>query len=193
VGAPVGRRRRWLGRWAADVCLGHDPSVAHPAPGGQAPSRPGRIRPVPCGAVDFFLAACQGAGLAVGAGALAGAFGRRGALSTILLVLAVVGGAFLFGASLAAEDHPAWPGWPVGAAIAWLSFATVSDFAAGAATRADGGGFIGGVIVFGALVTAGLSVILQPLGLVALVGIVYLGLARRARASRKYEGLRSLR
>jgi hypothetical protein len=143
--------------------------------------------------VDFFLAACQGAGLAVAAGALAGAPGRRGALSTILLVLALVGGAILFGASLAAEDHPAWPGWPVGAAIAWVSFAVVSDFAAGAAARADGGGFIGALIVLAALATAGLSVILQPVGLVALVAIAYLGIARRGRAARKYEGLRSLR
>jgi hypothetical protein len=142
--------------------------------------------------MNFFLAACQGAGLAVAAGAIAGAFGRHG-ISTLLLVVAVIGGAILFGASLAAEDHPAWPGWPVGAAIAWLSFAVVSDFAAGAAARADGGGFIAGLIVLGALATAGLSVILPPLGLVALLAIVYLGVARRGRASRKYEGLRSLR
>ncbi len=143
--------------------------------------------------MDLFLAACQGAGLAVAAGALAGAPGRRGSLSTLLLVAAVIGGAFLFGASLSGEDHPAWPGWPVGAAIAWLSFAVVSDFAAAAASRADGGGFIAALIALAALATGGLSVILQPLGLVALAGIAYLGLARRERASRKYEGLRSLR
>jgi cytochrome c oxidase assembly factor CtaG len=143
--------------------------------------------------MNFFLAACQGAGLAVAAGALAGAPGRRGTISTLLLIAAVIGGAVLFGASLAAEDHPAWPGWPVGAAIAWVSFAVVSDFAAGAAARADGGGFIAGLVVLLALATAGLSVILPPLGLVALAATAYLGAARRERASRKYEGLRSLR
>ena len=143
--------------------------------------------------MDFFLAACQGAGLAVGAGALTGALGRRGTLSNLLLALAVVGGAILFGASLSAEDHPAWPGWPVGAGIAWLSFAVVSDFAEGAAARAEGGGFIAALVALAALATAGLSVIVQPLGLIALAGIVYLGLARRGRAARKYEGLRSLR
>ena len=142
--------------------------------------------------MNFFLAACQGAGLAVAAGAIAGAFGRRG-ISNVLLVAAVIGGAILFGASLAGEDHPAWPGWPIGAGIAWLSFAVVSDFATGAAARADGGGFIGALIVLAALATAGLSVILPPLGLVAVLGIAYLGVARRGRASRKYEGLRSLR
>ena len=143
--------------------------------------------------MHFFLAACQGAGLAVAAGALAGAPGRRGGFANVLLVIAIVGGALLFGASLAAEDHPAWPGWPVGAAIAAGSFYVVSDFAAGAAARAEGGGFIAALIVLAALATAGLSVILQPLGLVALIGTVYLGLARRNRAGRKYEGLRSLR
>ena len=143
--------------------------------------------------MHFFLAACQGAGLAVAAGALAGAPGRRGTLSNVLAIAAVIGGALLFGASLAAEDHPAWPGWPVGALIAAGSFLVVSDFAAGAAARAEGGGFIAALIALGALATAGLSVILPPLGLVALAGIVYLGLARRSRAARKYEGLRTLR
>ena len=102
--------------------------------------------------MHFFLAACQGAGLAVAAGALAGAPGRRGGFANVLLVIALVGGALLFGASL-----------------------------------------IAALIALAALATAGLSVILQPLGLVALIGIVYLGLARRNRAGRKYEGLRSLR
>jgi len=143
--------------------------------------------------MHFFLAACQGAGLAVAVGAIAGAPGRRGGFANFLCALAVIGGALLFGASLAAEDHPAWPGWPVGAVISAFSFFVVSDFAAGAAARADGGGFIAALIVLAALAVAGLSVLLQPLGLVALAGIAYLGVARRNRAGRKYEGLRSLR
>ena len=73
-------------------------------------------------AMDFFLAACQGLGLALAAGALGGALGRRGTLGTVLLIVAVVAGAALFGISLAAEDHPAWPGWPLGAALAGFSF-----------------------------------------------------------------------
>lgn len=143
--------------------------------------------------MHFFLAACQGAGLAVAAGAIAGAPGRRGGFASVLLALAVIGGALLFGASLAAEDHPAWPGWPVGGAIAAFAFFVVSDLAAGASARAGGGGFIGALIVLAALAVAGLSVLLQPLGLIALAGIAYLWVARRNRAGRKYEGLRSLR
>ena len=44
----------------------------------------------------------------------------------------MIGGAIMFGASLATEDHPAWPGWPVGALIAAGTFAVIADFAAGA-------------------------------------------------------------
>jgi hypothetical protein len=99
----------------------------------------------------------------------------------------------LFGATLAAEDNPAWPGWPVGGLIAAAAFVVVRDFAAAASARAEGGGFIAAMIVLAALVTAGLSVILPPFGLLALAAIVYLGLARRNRAARKYEGLRTLR
>jgi hypothetical protein len=143
--------------------------------------------------MHFFEAACQGAGLAVACGIFAGAFGRREGIGVLLLVAAVIGGAILFGVSLGEEDHPQWPGWPVGALIAGFAFFVVSDFAAGAAARADGGGFIGALIALGALATAGLSVIWRPLGLVALLGIIYLGIARRGRQARKYEGLRTLR
>jgi hypothetical protein len=143
--------------------------------------------------MHFFEAACQGAGLAVACGMFAGAFGRREGIGTLLLILAVIGGAILFGVSLAEEDHPAWPGWPVGAVIAGLTFYVVSAFAAGAAARADGGGFIGALIALAALATAGLSIVWRPLGLVALLGIAYLGIARRGRDARKYEGLRTLR
>jgi hypothetical protein len=143
--------------------------------------------------MHLFLAACQGIGLAVAMGALAGAAGRRDTIGIVLLAAAVIGGGILFGASLAAEDHPAWPGWPVGAVIAAASFLVVSEFAASAASRAEGGGFIAGMIALAALAVAGLSVLLQPLGLVALAAIIYLGLARRSRAARKYEGLRTLR
>ena len=144
--------------------------------------------------MHLFVAGCQGIGLAVAAGALAGALGRRDTLGTALLVLAAIGGGLLFGVSLEAEDHPAWPGWPVGAAIAAISFFVICDFAASAAARAEGGGaFVSAVIALAALAVAGLSVLWGPLGLIALAAIVYLGLARRSRAARKYEGLRTLR
>jgi hypothetical protein len=143
--------------------------------------------------MDLFEAACQGVGLAVAAGMLAGAPGKRDGLGYALLALAIVAGAILFGASLATEDHPAWPGWPVGGLIAAGIFFVVSDFAAGAAKRAEGGGVIAGTIALTALATAGLSLLFGPLGLIALLASICLWVGRRRRAATKYEGLRTLR
>ncbi len=143
--------------------------------------------------MDLFIAACQGVGLAVAAGMLAGAPGRRDVLGYALLAMAAVGAAILFGASLATEDHPAWPGWPVGAALAAGTFLVVVDFAAAAAQRAEGGGVIAVTVVLAALAVAGLSLLFGPIGLLALAAVVYLWLGRRRRAATKYEGLRTLR
>ena len=143
--------------------------------------------------MDLFLAGCQGLGLALAAGIFAGASGRRDALGTVLLIAAVVGGAVVFGLSLTEEDHPAWPGFPIGAIFAWLAFEVTRDVAVGAAGREDAGATTGLVIAVAALVLAALSLVLPPISLLALVGLVWLALARRRRAGRKYEGLRTLR
>jgi len=153
--------------------------------------------------MDLFLATCQGIGLALAAGALAGALDgatgpgdRPGALGYLLLALGVVGGAVLFGASLAAEDHPAWPGLPVGALIALLALSVAQGVVRGAAARAQGGASAGALAAYaivGAAVLAGLSVVTPPVALVALVAVVWLAIARRRREGRKYEGLRVLR
>lgn len=143
--------------------------------------------------MDLFLAGCQGLGLALAAGILAGAAGRRGTLGWVLLLAAMAGGAVLFGASIAEQDHPVWPGWPVGAAFAAFAFLVVREIAESAARRADGGGFTAALIALAALALAGLSIVLPPLGLLALAALAWLYLGRRRRAGRKYEGLRTLR
>ena len=143
--------------------------------------------------MDLFLAACQGIGLAIAAGMVAGAPGKRDGVGYVLLAMAVIGGAILFGASLATEDHPAWPGWPVGGLIAGGTFFVVADFAASAAKRAEGGDVIAVAVIVAALVIAGLSLLFGAVGLVALLAILYLALGRRRRAATKYEGLRTLR
>jgi hypothetical protein len=155
--------------------------------------------------VDFFLAACQGFGLALAVGmltgAIAGAVAARdgaGPPASVLAVLAGVGlvaGAILFGASLSAEDHPAWPGWPTGALAALLSFSVISGVVRGAATRMQGASPATQVtyLAVAAAVLAGLSVFLPPVGLIALAAIGWLAVARRQRATRKHEGLRVLR
>lgn len=143
--------------------------------------------------MDLFLVACQGIGLALAAGALAGATGRRDGIGTALACVAALAGAILFGLSLAAEDHPAWPGWPIGAALAWFAFVVTREFAAGAAARAEGGGFVGVVVALAALALAGLSLLIAPISIVALLGLLWLHLGQRRRADSKHAGLRSLR
>jgi len=143
--------------------------------------------------MDLFLAGCQGAGLALAAGALAGAPGRRAALGFVLLAAAALGGAVLFGLSLETEDHPAYPGWPVGALLGAFAFLVVRDIAEGAGARADGVGFIGAMIALTALLVAALSLFLPPIAIAALLALCYLAASRRRHAQRKYEGLRTLR
>jgi hypothetical protein len=143
--------------------------------------------------MDLFLAACQGAGLALATGAFGGASGRRGGIGSALLVAAVIGGAALFGISLEAEDHPAYPGWPLGALLAGFAFVVVRELAEATGRRAEGGGFTAAMIAFAALILAGLSILLPPISLLALAGLIWLSASRRRRAARKYAGLRTLR
>jgi hypothetical protein len=152
------------------------------------------------GRVDLFLEGCQGAGLALAAGAIAGAIAGAarldGAPALLLALLGAVGGALLFGYSLSEADHPAWPGWVLGALVAALAFAVLRGVVAGAATRAGEAGSgtaIAGFAILAALVLAGLSLLVSPVALAALLGLGWLALAQRRRDQRKYEGLRVLR
>lgn len=157
--------------------------------------------------MDLFTASCQGVGLAlaagIAAGAIAGAFllppagGRLALPAAILLAVAGIGAAYLFGASLETGDDPAWPGWPLGAALAVFAFAVIRDVVAGAATRAGEGGSpaaIAAVAVTAAALLAALSLTpASPVSLVMLAALVYIAIGRRRRAAQKHEGLRSLR
>lgn len=155
--------------------------------------------------MEFFSATCQGIGLALAAGAVSGGLagaaaardesGAPGWALAALVGAGIVGGGLLFGASLAAEDHPAWPGWPVGALIALLAFSVTNGVVRGAATRAEGAPPATQVAYVGAAaaVLVVVSLFLSPLALVVLVGVAWLAVARRRRAQRKHEGLRVLR
>jgi hypothetical protein len=142
--------------------------------------------------VDEFLAICQGTGLALAAGVFGGASGRRGALGTALIAAAVIGGAILFALSLDAEDSAPWAGVVPGALLAYFGFALTRDVSEGARSR-QGGGASDALLALAGLVLAGLSLVLAPVGLVALATLAWLALARRRTAARKYEGLRTLR
>jgi hypothetical protein len=49
------------------------------------------------------------------------------------------------------------------------------------------------MVAVAAAALAGLSILLPPVSLAVLAALVWLGLSRRRRAQRKYEGLRILR
>lgn len=144
--------------------------------------------------MDLVEAGSQGLGLALAAGALLAAPGARGMAGTLLAIVATAAGAALFGASLATEDHPAWPGWLAGATAALLSYVALRDLAAAARRRAGAGGIALFVSLY-AIALAGLA-LLGPLALVAPVALVataWLFVSRRRRSSEKHAGLRSLR
>ena len=156
--------------------------------------------------MDLLLATCQGIGLALATGAVTGAIaggvaarggaGAPGPLLAILAGVGVIAGAVLFGAALTTEDHPAWPGWPIGALLAVLSFSVTSGVVRGAATRGQGGsaGAQVAYVVVAAAILAAISLTpASPLAVVVLVAVGWLALARRQRAARKHEGLRVLR
>jgi hypothetical protein len=145
--------------------------------------------------MDLFLAGCQGLGLALAVGALFGAPALKDAPGTAALIAAAIIGAFLYGASLTPEDHPAWPGWVVGAPAAALAYYVSRNISAGARSRAESEG--AGITVYiglAAILLAGLCLLpVSPISIVALGGFIVLALARRRRASQKHAGLRSLR
>ena len=149
--------------------------------------------------MDLAEAGAQGLALAVASGMLFGAAAVRGNAGVALAAVAVVLGAFLYGQSLtdAPEDHPAWPGWLIGAPVAALAYFTLRDVASVAGQRAGEGGAGGVAFLIGAaaVALAGIS-LLGPVafvGVVAFLAVVYLALARRRRADEKHAGLRSLR
>lgn len=128
-------------------------------------------------------------------GALLGAPALKGTPGTAALLAAVIIGAFLWGASLTPEDHPAWPGWIVGAPAAWLAYSVSHSVSEGARTRAGSEGI--GITIYismFAVLLAGLSLLpISPISLLALISFIALALAQRKRASEKHAGLRSLR
>ncbi len=81
--------------------------------------------------------------------------------------------------------------------IALFAFVVVAGFVAGARRRSSDDRAtptaLALPVLFAAIALAGLSLAFGPFALIALAALVYLALARRRRAGRKYEGLRVLR
>jgi hypothetical protein len=144
--------------------------------------------------MDYFLAICQALGIALAIGSLAGATGPRGGIAAVLELVATAAGAAAAGLSMSIDDQSIIGGIAVGAVGGWLAATVISAVVAGAARRAEGGvGAVGFMVALAAAVLAGLSVVLPPVSLAALLALAWLAVARRRRAQRKYEGLRILR
>jgi hypothetical protein len=144
--------------------------------------------------MDLFLAGSQGLGLALAAGALAGAPGRPGSFAVSFAIAGAAAGAVASGLSLEAEDPSATvPGVVVGGLAASLSWWVASDVGAGARGREQVGAGVAFFVVLYALALAGLSLAVPPVALFALIITAWLAIGRQRREARKYEGLRSLR
>jgi hypothetical protein len=150
----------------------------------------------------MFLAICQGLGLAIAAGLILGVVFPPIMPTWGAVVGASPIGVLAAGAALNGADEAVWPALPVGVIGAGLAAVVTRDVAAGAIRRqrdqvtgaevqAPSG--ITVIVVLAAIVVAGVSLVIEPFSLVALVGLIVLWMTRRRQADRKHEGLRVLR
>jgi uncharacterized membrane protein YgdD (TMEM256/DUF423 family) len=119
---------------------------------------------------------------------------RVGVVLISLISLAL--GALFFAGSLTRDHHAAWPGWVAGVICAGVGIAASRPFLDRLRARLDTEAAGVGVPVIAdgsALLIAVLSVVAPPLGLVALIGLLWLLYGSRRRDDQKYAGLRILR
>jgi hypothetical protein len=105
-------------------------------------------------------------------------------------------GALFFAGSLVRDHHAAWPGWIAGAVCAAIGIAAARPFLARLRSRLDEAAAAVGLPVISdgsALLIAVLSIVAPPLGVIALLGLLWLLYAGRGRGDAKYAGLRILR
>jgi hypothetical protein len=121
--------------------------------------------------------------------------GERSQVQAILVVIAMLLGAVMFGASLAQGGETEWPGIIAGMLCALLGFAAVALLFARARARLEGGAaaLLNVYADMTSLVLAALSILFPPLGYAVLVGFLVLLLRAQRGGERKYEGLRILR
>ncbi len=128
-----------------------------------------------------------------------GTWGRRlhsNPAAAALGLIALVLGALFFAGSLARDHHAAWPGWIGGALCAGVGLAAARPFLSRLRSRLDEAAAAVGLPVISdgsALLVAVLSVLAPPLGVIALLLLVWLLYAGRGRGDVKYAGLRILR
>lgn len=144
--------------------------------------------------MDAFLAICQALGFGLAAGTVSGAFAPRTKTALPLIAFAIVLGGVAGALAPEARDESVPAGIAAGVLGAAIAAPLVHDVSAGARRRAEGASApVGLLLAVAAVAVAGLSLLLPPLSLLALVALLLLAAGRRRRAGRKYEGLRILR
>jgi uncharacterized membrane protein YgdD (TMEM256/DUF423 family) len=122
------------------------------------------------------------------------ALSNRAVVYTLAAASLVVG-ALLFGGSLARGHYAAWPGLIGGAICAALGILATQPLLARVRARldAEAAGVLPLVSEGSAVAAAVLSVLLPPVGVIALLLLLWLLIAGRGRSEQKYAGLRILR
>jgi hypothetical protein len=114
------------------------------------------------------------------------------ALSIISLAL----GALFFAGSLVRDHHVAWPGWIGGVICAAVGIAAARPFLARLRSRLDDAAAAVGLPLIAdgsALLICVLSIVAPPVGLIALLSLLWLLYRGQQRGEQKYAGLRILR
>lgn len=144
--------------------------------------------------MDSFGAFCEGLGVGLAVGLVCGASALEGSARGAMTILAAILGVALGALAVSLTDGSAGIGLLGGLAGAVIACVTASDVAAGARRRGGGGsGAIGLMLAFFALIVLAVSLLVPILALLPAIAILWLGITRRRRAQRKYEGLRVLR
>jgi hypothetical protein len=122
-------------------------------------------------------------------------FGGSGPIAGGLAIAALIIGALLFGGSLARGGYAAWPGLVGGVICAAIGIAATRPLLHRVRARLDAQTatalplFAEGT----AIIAAALSVLAPPVGVIVLLGLLWLLYAGRGRGEQKYAGLRILR
>jgi Domain of unknown function (DUF4126) len=120
---------------------------------------------------------------------------ERGPAAIVLAVLALAIGALLFAGALADDHYASWPGLIGGALCAAVAIAATRPLLARVRARLDRSAraTVPLYAEASAVMVAALSIVAPPIGLIALVLLLWLLLAGRRRGDQKYAGLRILR
>ncbi len=117
-------------------------------------------------------------------------------LVALLSIISLALGALFFAGSLARDHHAAWPGWIGGVICAAIGIAGSRPFLMRLRSRLDDAAAAVGLPLIAdgsALLVAVLSIVAPPVGVIALLGLLWLLYRGQQRGEQKYAGLRILR